>query len=305
MQSTLSIQAAALAEKDAALGRASERYRREAEENREREARLGERVETLERLQEAARHTVLDREERLRQANAALLSASRARERGEPIGVGPIKSSIGKEAVAEEPTRCSQGAVNGALKHHHPPPANGGQTASPEKDLEEYFGAQEWWLHFAGAEKRREEDQTYQRRDDVKTAVVASQSDSRGGEEDDNEAWRLRKLLDRKRLEVVALRQRVLKLEIAARGQAREEKERFAEDKRRMAAAECKLRTQMLAENSRVVTLERLIVVLRTQGGVHDALVSTRNELSVAKVALIQAEGNSKLHELLLVRLLN
>ncbi|CAM9271828.1 unnamed protein product, partial [Scytosiphon promiscuus] len=163
LESALSSRGVALAQKDEALEKA-------AEEHREREARLAERVETLERLQEAARRTVLDREERLRAAEAAVSK------RADDTASSPPSSSsfgdaarassaavVGSEAAAGVSTVAAD-VLAGADALERPAVAatagcvgGRGRPARLEGGAEEDFAAQEWWMGLAAAERRREE----------------------------------------------------------------------------------------------------------------------------------------------------
>lgn len=295
VQSALSVQANALAQKDAQLERASKNFRREADESHEREKRLSERVETLERLQETARRTVLDREERLRQAEANCVLPARRASSEEQSGCvrGYEPPASAREADSGEPG-VVRGAINGAADRRLP--AN---SRTAEKDLEEFCVAQEWWLHLAEVEKRREGDRTTS-----PEGIVATLRGSGGeGEAGKKEMRRLRRLVKEQGLEVVALRQRVLSAEMTARAKAREEEQRVTEDKKRMTTIECSLRALKFAENTRVAELEEEVAVFRLRGNMHEALGAAREELSAVKLALVRSKGEADLHAQLLVSL--
>lgn len=283
-----------MAQKDAALERASECHRREVEELREREVGLGERVETLERLQTAARRTVLDREERIRQMEA---------DRGTPIGRASGDASENElvgDALGVSARRGGAGKLGGikGTGAEGQLPESGRTT---EKYLEDYFGAQEWWLHLAIAEQRREGGQKSREGVDVASRKGGVGGVSGSGEVE-KEVRRLRKLVERQGLQVVVLRQSVLKAEIVSRTRAREEEQLATENKARLATAECSLKTQKLTESTRLAELEQQVAVLRAQGDDREALVAAREEISAAKVALIRAQGDADLHSQLLVR---
>lgn len=254
-----------------------ERHRIEAEESRHREGGLKERVETLERLLETARRTVLDREERLRQAEAGRATPA------ERISVGGGNARDGCER--EDASRvAARGVADG-----QPLPAG----VRSEIEMQDFFGAQEWWLHLAVAEKRRD-------RQSPAGADAAARSGT-GGVDTGKEVRRLQRLLEGQGLEVVALRQTVLKVEMAARAKAREAEERATEDKRQSATLARSLETQALVEKTRVAELEGHVAALRAEGDIQEALGAAREDISAAKLALMRAEGDAKLHAQLLV----
>lgn len=297
MQAALSAQAAASEQKDAA----SESHQREARKAQERESRLAERVEILERLQETARRTVLGREERLRQAEARLASTTteratlgihhegddRGHERGEMATAAPTKSG---SAGAGERRADGPGRSEGR-------PLAATVVRSAEKDVEAFFGAQEWWLHLAAVEKRG------RRRDGTGDEVHGGEGvASRGNEGKTKETRRLRRLLEEQGLEVVTLRQRVLKAEMALRAKAGEAEERRAADRRRVLASESSLRVHKSAESAHVAELEERVATLRSSGDMHQALARAREEMAGVKLSLMRAEGDAGLHAQLLVR---
>lgn len=298
MQSALSSQAVALAQKDSALGQASACHQRELEDSQEREARLGERVETLERLQETARRTVLDREERLRQledgGNAPNNTQTSANESNVESRTGPAacspRSGEGEPKALQGESKALQDASTGDRQL-------GGTTRGNEKSLEDFIGAQEWWLHLAAAVKRRGGHLKSREGEDA----ASRNGGGRGGVEGKNETRGLRKLLGEQGLEIVALRQRVLKADVDARAKAREGEQRATEDKMQRATAESSLKTQKLTENVRVAELEKHVAALSVQGAVGAALAAARKEVSALKLAVIRAEGDAKLHAQLLV----
>lgn len=282
-----------MAQKDSALGQASACHQRELENSQEREARLGERVETLERLQETARRTVLDREERLRQLE---------NRHSTPNNMQPPANDSSHEP-GTGPAACSSRAGEGESKALKDDSAGGrqlgGTTGGTEKRLEAFIGAQEWWLHLAAAVKRRGGHLKSREGEDA----TSRNGDGRGNVEGKNDTRGLRRLLGEQGLEIVALRQRVLKANVDARAKAREEEQRDTENKRRLAAAESSLKTQKLAENARVAELEKQVAALSVDGAVGAALAAAREEVSALKLAVIRAEGDAKLHVQLLVSL--
>ena len=280
-----------MAQKDSALAQASACHQRELEDSQEREARLGERVETLERLQETARRTVLDREERLRQMEDV---------HNTPSNMQPPANDSSHES-GTGPAACSSRAGEGESKYLQDTSAGKRQlydtTRGTEKRLEDFIGAQEWWLHLAAAVKRRGGHLKSREGEDASLRTGGG----RGGTEGKNETRRLRRLLGEQGLEIVALRQRVLKADMDARAKVREGEQRDAEEKRRRAAAESSLKTQKLAENARVAELEKQVAALSVQGTLGAALTAAREEVSALKLAVIRAEGDAKLHTQLLV----
>lgn len=282
-----------MAQKDSALGQASACHQRELEDSQEREARLGERVETLERLQETARRTVLDREERLRQLENRHSTLSNMQP---PTNDSSHESGTGPAAC---PSRAGEG--EGESKSLKDDSAGGrqlgGTTGGTEKRLEAFIGAQEWWLHLAAAVKRRGGHLKSREVEDA----TSRNGDGRGNVEGKNDTRGLRRLLGEQGLEIVALRQRVLKANVDARAKAREEEQRDTENKRRLAAADSSLKTQKLSENARVAELEKQVAALSVDGAVGAALAAAREEVSALKLAVIRAEGDAKLHAQLLV----
>ena len=299
MQAIISAQTTALAEKDAKLERAAGRYQREVEESQEREAKLRERIETVERLLVSARHTVLDREKRLREAGTALRASSgsptpaesnapddRGRLRGEKPGAAAAVVAS-REGVRDEhlggPAKVSEAAEERRLT----------RARINEEEIQEYLGAQEWWLQVVAARKKCEEGREGQ---DGKDAAKVDSVNGGG-----KEVQRLRRLLQEQALEVVALRQTVLRMKITARAKAREEEKRAGELETRVATVECLLRTEKAAGEARLAELEAHAMALRERGDVHSALSEAREELAAAKLAVIRAKGESELRARLLV----
>lgn len=280
-----------MTQKDSAMDQASACHQRELEYSQKREARLGERVETLERLQETARRTVLDREERLRQLEDGRSTPSNmqtpANDSNHETGTGPAAWS----------SRAAEGEPNFLKDARAGERQLGGTTRSTEKRLEDFIVAQEWWLHLAAAVKRRGGHLKPREGEDS----ASRNGNGRGGVEGKNETRDLRRLLGEQGLEIVALRQRVLKADLDARAKAREEGQRDTEDKRRRMAAESSLKAQKLAENTRVAELEKQVAALSVGGAVGATLATAREEISALKLAVIRAEGDSKLHAQLLV----
>ena len=280
-----------MAQKDSALGKASACHQRELEYSQEREARLGERVETLERLQDTARRTVLDREERLRKLEDGHSTPSNmqtlANDSNHESGTKPAARSS-REGERESKVLKDASAGERQL---------GGTTRGTEKRLEDFIGAQEWWLHLAAAVKRRGGHLKAREGEDS----ASRNGDGRGGVDGKNETRDLRRLLGEQGLEIVALRQRVLKADVDARAKAREEEQRDTEDKRRRVTAESSLKAQKLTENTRVAELEKQVAALSVGAAVGAALATAREEISALKLAVIRAEGDSKLHAQLLV----
>lgn len=302
VQSELSSQAIVLAQKDSALRRASACHHRELEDSQKRETRLEERVETLERLQETARRTVLDREERLRELEEGVSTPSTqtpANENPHETGTEPGGGSRESET---EPAACSINSRTGERESKicRDDSAEGRLVVtarSNEKGLEDFIGAQEWWLHLAAAVKRRGGHLKSWEGEDA----TSHNGGGHGGVEGKSEIRGLRRLLGEQGLEVVALRQRLLKADVDARAKAREGEQRAMENNRRRVKAECSLKTQKLANNARVAELEKQMAALSVQGTVGAALAAAREEISALKLAVIRAEGDARLHAQLLV----
>lgn len=276
---------------------ALESHHREAAEARDREIDLRERVSTLERLQEAARRTVLDREESLRQTEVChgctAAVARRCNRDGSVDANGP-----GEEATLADGTHLNHQSprttASGRIRADKRTPGG----VATETDLAEFLGAQKWWLHLAEVESRTKDkdDRTYPAEGDTMSAVAEGVE-----KEGDKRFNLLRKQLHDQGLEVVTLRQRVLKAEIGSRAKAREEKEHATDVTRRVVTMEHALRTQKQAESTRVAELEGQVKALRARGDMHEALANARNELVAVKLAVVRAKGDVDLHAHLLV----
>lgn len=276
--------------------------RREVEEAHEREEVLEERVITLERLLSTARRTVLDREDRLRQAEASLSAFS---DRHPPnrsnapdcadrdnLGNGITGLPVAAQKEDREKPEVSPVKKSG-VSDEKPTP-----RAPPlENELQEFFGVQEWWLHVVAAQKKCEESRAAQHGIDGKVGARDG-----GGGGDGKKVRRLRKLLQEQALEVVALRQTVLRLEMIARANARKEEKRAAESEKRAVQAEVLLKTEVSSGKAREAELEARTVALRGGGDIHNALLEAREELSANKLAVIRAKGDAELRARLLVR---
>lgn len=310
---------------------------RSSEEYREREARLAERVDTLERLQETARRTVLDREERLRKAEAAAgaavssssANATRAGAADAGIfssvaadqrGTGRATASAGAAAVTGD-DGDDDGNEDATARRGVGPVSGSGDRARTDRDDEEHFAAQEWWLHLAAAEKRREEREQRESHETSKTKGV-----SRGGEGGEatavgggggggsgKEVRRLHRLLEEQGLEVVALRQRVLKTEIVAREKGKELDQELSravkQVERKGAIGTTKAAvsagvegSSMRTQSASLAEMEGRVAALHAQGDVREALVAARETVSAMKLALLRSEGEVELHAQLLVR---
>lgn len=313
------------------------------ERTREREARLAERVETLERLQETARRTVLDREERLRKAEAAAAAAAAVVTEAVTTdhGDGMVSSSANTMRPVANDTgifssvaadlcatgRATTAAASTAVvaddndddgegttaRRGVGSASTGGDRVLTERD-EEHFSAQEWWLHLAVAEKKREERE-HESQEASKTASSggggeAVVSGSGGG--NGKEVRRLHRLLEEQGLEVVALRQRVLKAEIIARekGKVIDSEHRAMKDLKKNgtigaeAAASAGLEGSSMRTHSSasLAEMEGRIAALHAQGDVREALLVAREAVSAMKLACLRSKGEVELHAQLLVR---
>lgn len=292
-----------MSQKDAALEQATA-------EHREREARLGDRVRALERLQETARRTVLDREERLRKAEAAVAEASvTAPAAGTSPSTPPVNAEqgvTGCEAVPAGVPPPPAGAGGVDLRSGAEPATSGGRGPSVEEREAADIAANEWWLHLVEAEKRREEREAAHRASAAARGGggVAEGGDGGGGKE----ARRLHRLLEEQGLEVVALRQRVLKAEIVARtrGSGHRDEERWAKEeaKERGAGVEgSSTKTQKLVDSADLAEMEGRVADLHARGDIREALMVARETVSALKLALIRTVGEVELNAQLLVRL--
>lgn len=275
------------------------RCRREVEEAHEREEVLQGRVITLERLLSTARRTVLDREDRLRQAEASLSAFS---DRHVPIssnaaGCANLGEGTTGFPVAAEKEDRERPKVSPIKKRKASDEEKTLRAPPIENELQEFFGVQEWWIHVVAAQKKCEESRGPQHGIDTK---VGAKNVGGGGE--GKKVRRLRKLLQEQALEVVALRQTVLRLEMVARANARKEEKRAAESEKRAAQAEVLLKTEVSSGKAREAELEARTVALRKGSDIHNALLAAREELSATKLAVIRAHGNVELRARLLVR---
>eukprot|EP00903_Cladosiphon_okamuranus_P006177 g6074.t1 len=341
LEHALSSRADALACKDAALERASE-------EHRQREASLQQKVKTLERLQETARRTVLDREERLRGAEEAAKEFSTKPEAAAPT-VGATAVAVAAQGAGSFDADATRRGLGPASSGNAGGGGGGGVGRGPalvEEDAEEHFGAQEWWLHLAAAEKRREEKDrraSSRESDDGNKAGVSSatrvgsrESAAVGGGSDGpgKESRRLHALLEEQGLEVVALRQRVLKAEIVARARDKDlDRARLAIDKlkrQRQAgerlggdcgsgpvlrgsgaagwggegitstAAERRGVKSRFVDTASLGEMEGRMTALHAEGHAHEALAAAREAVSALKLALVRSEGEIELQAQLL-----
>lgn len=174
---------------------------------------------------------------------------------------------------------------------------------SAENDLEELVGAQDWWRHLAAGHIRQEGARLPVPARPAEKGTSSSR-DGGGGESREEDTQRLRSLLEEQGLEIVALRQKVLKAEIVWRARTKQEEQREKEDKTRMTAAESSLKRRKSTENTRLNEPEGLVSTLRERGDLHEALVEARDEASAAKLSLLRAEGEVELQTQLLVRIL-
>lgn len=271
-QVALSTQAAELAQKGAALDEILKARQQETEEAREREVALRAKVETLERLQEAARRTVLDREEQLRQVNARLCAHT--------------ERSDGVNSITNKP-RGSDDKKNVPIGWSHSTPTS--------KESQGFLSVQEWWVHLAATAQKRDD---YGARSATRDLVGTSEPSST---ERKDTIERLRRLLHDQALEVVGLRQRLLQVEMRLAANAREGEERATLTRRRIASLEYAVRTSKMAETKRMADLEAQVTMLRAQGDKHEALVAAREEITAGKLAIMRAEGDANLHSQLLV----
>lgn len=293
-QAALAAQTAALTEKEAALRQASDARRREAEGARQREEVLSARIATLERIEEAARRTVLAREERLRQAEPTLGTLNKEADLRRTDDGGDAREEGVQALFSDVIVRPSGSRM---------PEGNNGEAAEPShacstaKDLQGFFGAQEWWLHLARATSDNMKDGVARpgTHDSMATGKENAGVDRNGTIE------RLRQLLHDQALEIVTLRQRALKAEMGLRVKAGEEEERAMDAGRRVASLEHALRTRERADSTLVAELEAQVTVLRVRGELHQALATAREEATAGKLAVIRAEGDANLHAQLLV----
>lgn len=275
----------------------SRRCRREVEEAHEREEALEERVITLERLLSTARRTVLDREDRLRQAEASLSAFSDRHvptSSNAPDCANLAEGTTGFPVAAQKEDR-ERPEVSPVKKSEAFDEEQTSRAPPIENELQEFFGVQEWWLHVVAAQKKCEESRGPQHGIDAKVSV-----NNGGGE--GKKVRRLRKLLQEQALEVVALRQTVLRLDMVARANARKEEKRVAESEKRATQAEVLLNTEVSSGKAREAELEARTVALREGSDIHNALLEAREELSATKLAVIRAQGNVELSARLLVR---
>lgn len=292
-QFALSAQAAELTQKVAALDEALKARQRETEEAHEREAALRAKLETLERLQETARRTVLDREEQLRQANVRLGAHA---ERGDEVDNSNNDDKRGSGSVAafaDEVVR-STNKPRGA-EDKNDTPAGCSHSTPTSKELQEFLGAQEWWVHLAVAAEKRDD---YGARSMIRDLTGTLQ---RAGAERKDTIERLRTLLHDQGLEVVALRQRLLQAEMRLTANVREGEERATLARRRILLLEHAVHTSEMAGSTRVTDLEAQVTMLRARGDMHEALAAAREEITTGKLAVMRAEGDANLQSQLFV----
>ncbi|CAM9900488.1 unnamed protein product, partial [Ectocarpus sp. 13 AM-2016] len=125
---------------------------------------------------------------------------------------------------------------------------------------------------------------------------VAEGGDGAGGKE----ARRLHRLLEEQGLEVVALRQRVLKAEILARTRdsGRRDEERWAKEEAKergglkgVGVEGSSTKTQKLVESADLAEMEGRVADLHARGDTREALMVAREAVSALKLALLRTEG--------------
>lgn len=249
-------------------------------------ATLVAKVATLERLEDIARYTVLDREERLGQALARLEAINGdcgMVDVGNPVDTSRTVSmprAVETEGVAEQ-------VMKGGDGFHDPPgtPA-GGQV------MEDSNGAQEWWLGVYKMEVQRA------KKEGVWMTQAPNDDAERRREE---ELARLRDRLHDQGVEIVTLRQKMLKVEMDAREKARELGERAVTATRKVAEMEKMARAQGRAERIRLAELETAVEALRGRGDVHEALATAREEVAAVKSAAMRAKEETDFYAGLVV----
>lgn len=289
-QAALAAQEADISKRKAELEQTSEAWHREAQEARAREAALLAKVETLERLLEVARRTVLDREARLQDAHAKLNTWSHRRENNACTTASAEES----ETVPSggEPVIVGARTLGGLQI-----PVDRRRDASAQEEMREFYGAQEWWLHLASIESGLSRENhsriTGECVRDV-TFVERRREEARG------EVSRLRSALYDQGLEVVTLRQRLLKVEMELRARAREKDESKVKAFQQAVEMDKAGRVHELTENAHIAELEGQVEVLRVQDSVSEALASARGELTAIKLDVIRAKGEAELSAQLL-----